>query len=1465
MTRKICYYVLLAVVAMSVNAQTTPNQKIPWTGTVATDQLGRQIPTWAEAGEPKDDRWFGLLFSPFPAWNNRIGNHYDIHKFLEANPYHRKFEFDPPGPLVFPNWTPSESWAGYYHGADPWIIRKQLVDMATAGFEYVFWDFTNGAGGWNNWNMEESENWSVLKQYLEIGTSLQQQGVPVPRIAVWLSTDIEESMEFCYNLIYAQGKYDNMIFYYRGKPLLHIMAGLDRSMPDNTPGFKPGLTSDLDPAKFSDPSLLSYFKEFFTFRLIWDLEPNHPDYRHVWNTWGTYPAYDVDGNIECYGTGKAIGAPIFMDGLQTKGTTAIEGYNLDISNFNGQWLTPDVDKGLRYERDWQNAHASGAPMVLSARYNEWWAACWEEDGLGWLGKPARASEGEGVFIDKFNPEFSGDIEPMKGLYADNYYWQTAGHLRIHKGVERLELPGPPTDIVINGEFDQWNDIVPVYYDAPDDVANRDFRGNPTFIEGTRDTLWYRNYSARNDFIETRVAYNEQSVFFYAKTKNNLTPSTDPQWMVLLIDTDMRKNTGWEGYDLRINYTRDEGKCDIEIWNNEAGIWSRIDQGSFRYSANQLEMEIPRYVLGAAQKKPAFDFKWCDNCFSEQPDIMDFWEYGDVAPQTRLNYRFSQLQDQRAFGGVPRNLPGIIEAETYNNGEPGVAYHDNTPYNSGWAYNYRDHPVDMDYIPDNKGISVRTDSGEWLAYQVYVSEEAYYTPVIIASTQRNGTGVFRIEAGENQKTPNLSFSCQQDGFCRNEFPENKLFFTTGAHTIRIHFENSFDFAAWGLEILCEKERQPYKTHVMPGTFQAEDYDEGCNGDAYYDAFDTNFFQYYRNDGVDIDTIPGGYCVADIVTAEWLEYTLNFPQAGIYALEMRYASICDDNQLQLFVDNKAVSDPFTLENTQGKENWKTTSKNFIVDSGTVVLRILFTNADRGLFLDQMTFSLLEACTPQQIDFEPPEDLLSSDGGLQLLANASSGLPVSFKVMQGAADINDENWLTLLDYMGEIEIKAFQKGDHEFCPDSVYKNIRIIHDCSEQIITHNRYDDIKADSDPFVVEASSSSGLPVTFEILSGPAYLDGNEVILDGSVGTIRLMARQGGDWEWCAVSDTLLKIEVGLPDHLCTDCDGSILFEKWVNIPGASVSDIPLNNFPDFISTLDAIEIPVNTGDNYGVRLSGFICAPYTADYVFFISSDDNGEFWLSTDSIKENKRLIAHVPHWTHEREWDKYPEQRSDTISLTGGRKYYFEALMKEELGGDNLAVKWQTIYGIDHIISGDFLSMPCEKQEIFFANQAIQLTDSTFLIDVASTSGLPVTLELISGSATLTGDTVTLLSNRTRVTLRASQRGNEMYCPASEKVYAYVLNRSTSTFAENPSFTKHIVLYPNPANDRLHIHYDNMNHCRRIIINDLHGRTVYSEDISIADADMKTIHIAGLSNGIYLVSLIFNDAVVVKKFTKQ
>jgi hypothetical protein len=43
------------------------------------------------------------------------------------------------------------------------------------------------------------------------------------------------------------------------------------------------------------------------------------------------------------------------------------------------------------------------------------------------------------------------------------------------------------------------------------------------------------------------------------------------------------------------------------------------------------------------------------------------------------------------------------------------------------------------------------------------------------------------------------------------------------------------------------------------------------------------------------------------------------------------------------------------------------------------------------------------------------------------------------------------------------------------------------------------------------------------------------------------------------------------------------------------------------------EAPTNIGDNYGQRMHGWIKAPVSGEYTFWIASDDEGHLYLSTD------------------------------------------------------------------------------------------------------------------------------------------------------------------------------------------------------------------------------------------------------------
>lgn len=154
----------------------------------------------------------------------------------------------------------------------------------------------------------------------------------------------------------------------------------------------------------------------------------------------------------------------------------------------------------------------------------------------------------------------------------------------------------------------------------------------------------------------------------------------------------------------------------------------------------------------------------------------------------------------------------------------------------------------------------------------------------------------------------------------------------------------------------------------------------------------------------------------------------------------------------------------------------------------------------------------------------------------------------------------------------------------------------------------------------------------------------------------------------------------------------ILQELFVDVPGIEVSDLTDHSSypssPTSESILPSFEAATNIGDDYGQRIRGYVIAPETGDYVFWISSDDYGSLLLSTDETPDKAREIASVPGWTTSRFWERYPEQMSEPIRLMSGRRYYIEALMKERGGSDHLAVRWQLPNGqIEEPIPGNRL----------------------------------------------------------------------------------------------------------------------------------------------------------------------------------
>jgi chitinase len=155
---------------------------------------------------------------------------------------------------------------------------------------------------------------------------------------------------------------------------------------------------------------------------------------------------------------------------------------------------------------------------------------------------------------------------------------------------------------------------------------------------------------------------------------------------------------------------------------------------------------------------------------------------------------------------------------------------------------------------------------------------------------------------------------------------------------------YGYSIFELEVYGAAPQTPYGGTVwaIPGKIEAENFDNGGEGAAYHDLTATNTQGQYRTtEGVDIEaTTEGGYNVGTIQTGEWLEYTVNIGQTGIYTLQARVAAIAAGKTFHVELNGQNISGTITVPNTGGWQTWATVNVTTpSLTAGQKVLRVVF----------------------------------------------------------------------------------------------------------------------------------------------------------------------------------------------------------------------------------------------------------------------------------------------------------------------------------------------------------------------------------------------------------------------------------------------------------------------------------------------------------------------------------------------
>ena len=684
---------------------------------MATDALGRSLPTHEHVRSPRTNKVVGLFYF---LWLGQHGNAgpFDISKILATDPGAMEKPDSPLwGPLHVPHhW--GESIFGYYVSDDEGVLAKHAQMLADAGVDVVIFDVTN--------QLTYPRSYRALCRVWE---RVRRRGGRTPQIAFLCPFgDPRKVVQELYREFYGPGLHSDLWFRWEGKPFiladstrldqtetfqdrrastrLEVGHTLGQSFTTDKPFesvagcFPTWLNKDsamtltlrrggprgerllsqrfeavidnawlalrmptpLPPGAYylemsqpqgvvgwwshpadkfprgqafadgaptpGDRNLQLVFaseeeariRQFFTFR-----KPQ-PDYFQgqtlpdMWSWLEVYPQHVFTNSL---GQKEQMSVGVAQNAVSNRLGSMSEPEARGRSFHGGRTDTRPgaVNWGLNLAEQFERALREDPQFIFITGWNEWIAGRFAE--FNRIKQPV-------MFVDQFNQEHSRDIEPMNGGHGDNYYYQMIAAIRRFKGVRPLPAV-TPTPIRIDGRFEDWTRVTPEFRDDIGDPVQRDHPG------------WgkagpYVNKTGRNDLIAAKVSGDDTNLYFYVRTREPLSPPTDPNWMLLFLDTDRNPTNGWLGYDFVVNQAGVQRQCTRLERNVGPGFrWETSGTVEYRATGNELELAIPRSALGLSALSAMLDFKWADN-IQQTGDWSDFTLNGDVAPNDRFNYR-----------------------------------------------------------------------------------------------------------------------------------------------------------------------------------------------------------------------------------------------------------------------------------------------------------------------------------------------------------------------------------------------------------------------------------------------------------------------------------------------------------------------------------------------------------------------------------------------------------------------------------------------------------------------------------------------------------------------------------------------------------------------------------------------------------------------------------------------------------
>jgi hypothetical protein len=198
--------------------------------------------------------------------------------------------------------------------------------------------------------------------------------------------------------------------------------------------------------------------------------------------------------------------------------------------------------------------------------------------------------------------------------------------------------------------------------------------------------------------------------------------------------------------------------------------------------------------------------------------------------------------------------------------------------------------------------------------------------------------------------------------------------------------------------------------------------------------------------------------------------------------------------------------------------------ITGAGTVVLQA--SQAAAGNYtLGTQTATFTVATESQTITFSAPASPVNYGvAPITLSASASSGLAVAFNVVSGPGTISGST-LTITG-AGTVVVAANQAGNNNYAAATQVTQSIVVNQASQTISFTAPTSPVTYGVSPITLSATSTSGLAVTFSVVSGPATVSGSTLTITG-VGTVVVASNQAGNINYTVATQVTQSIVVNV--------------------------------------------------------------------------------------------------------------------------------------------------------------------------------------------------------------------------------------------------------------------------------------------------------------------------------------------------